>query len=225
MSNSNHGYKIFYKNRYVSVCEVASMALVGDVKAREILIMHYCESARRFAEKYSKRLTSDERERAEHFEILYGECVVRVIEVVDEYISNNNRPTPLVSQRLQGFCSTYVKHEERFKELLYVPDECEADNEQMISSQRDENKDVFKDVCKTMAAVALKNTLRTLTEKEQKILNLRFGLEDGRTRTLEETGKEFGVSGERVREIEAKALRKLRYPTRAKNIKGYLEAF
>ncbi|MDD4200137.1 MAG: RNA polymerase sigma factor RpoD [Eubacteriales bacterium] len=65
--------------------------------------------------------------------------------------------------------------------------------------------------------------LSTLTEREQKVLKLRFGLEDGRARTLEEVGKEFDVTRERIRQIEAKALRKLRHPTRSKKLKDYLE--
>ncbi len=63
--------------------------------------------------------------------------------------------------------------------------------------------------------------LDTLTEREQRVLILRFGLEDGRTRTLEEVGKEFNVTRERIRQIEAKALRKLRHPSRSKHLKGY----
>lgn len=63
--------------------------------------------------------------------------------------------------------------------------------------------------------------LETLTEREQRVLILRFGLKDGRTRTLEEVGKEFNVTRERIRQIEAKALRKLRHPSRAKMLKGY----
>lgn len=65
--------------------------------------------------------------------------------------------------------------------------------------------------------------LDTLNDREKKVLKLRFGLEDGRQRTLEEVGKEFGVTRERIRQIEAKALRKLRHPTRSKKLKDYLE--
>ena len=69
----------------------------------------------------------------------------------------------------------------------------------------------------------LEEVLSTLNEREQKVLKLRFGLEDGRTRTLEEVGKEFDVTRERIRQIEAKALRKLRHPSRSKKLKDYLE--
>jgi RNA polymerase sigma factor, sigma-70 family len=65
--------------------------------------------------------------------------------------------------------------------------------------------------------------LETLTEREQKVLRLRFGLDDGRARTLEEVGKEFNVTRERIRQIEAKALRKLRHPSRSRKLKDYLE--
>ncbi len=69
----------------------------------------------------------------------------------------------------------------------------------------------------------LNEVLDTLTEREQKVLKLRFGLDDGRARTLEEVGKEFDVTRERIRQIEAKALRKLRHPSRSKKLKDYLE--
>ncbi len=69
----------------------------------------------------------------------------------------------------------------------------------------------------------LKEVLSTLTEREQKVLRLRFGLYDGRTRTLEEVGKEFNVTRERIRQIEAKALRKLRHPSRSRKLKDYLD--
>jgi RNA polymerase primary sigma factor len=69
----------------------------------------------------------------------------------------------------------------------------------------------------------LEDVLDTLTPREQKVLRLRFGLDDGRTRTLEEVGQVFGVTRERIRQIEAKALRKLRHPMRSKRLKDYLE--
>jgi RNA polymerase primary sigma factor len=68
----------------------------------------------------------------------------------------------------------------------------------------------------------LMNVLDTLTDREKKVLILRFGIEDGRTRTLEEVGKEFNVTRERIRQIEAKALRKLRHPSRSKKLKDFL---
>jgi RNA polymerase primary sigma factor len=65
--------------------------------------------------------------------------------------------------------------------------------------------------------------LDSLTGRERRVLQLRFGLEDGRARTLEEVGKEFNVTRERIRQIEAKALRKLRHPSRSRKLKDYLE--
>jgi len=75
----------------------------------------------------------------------------------------------------------------------------------------------------TLLKEQLSSVLHTLTDREQKVLRLRFGLEDGRARTLEEVGKEFDVTRERIRQIEAKALRKLRHPSRSKKLKDYLE--
>ncbi|MBC9783196.1 RNA polymerase sigma factor RpoD [Heliobacillus mobilis] len=69
----------------------------------------------------------------------------------------------------------------------------------------------------------LEEVLETLTAREMKVLRLRFGLDDGRSRTLEEVGQEFGVTRERIRQIEAKALRKLRHPSRSKKLKDYLD--
>ena len=75
----------------------------------------------------------------------------------------------------------------------------------------------------TLLKEQLMEVLDTLTDREKKVLSLRFGLEDGRARTLEEVGKEFNVTRERIRQIEAKALRKLRHPSRSKKLKDYLE--
>ncbi len=75
----------------------------------------------------------------------------------------------------------------------------------------------------TLLREQLGEVLATLTEREQKVLRLRFGLEDGRARTLEEVGKEFNVTRERIRQIEAKALRKLRHPSRSRKLKDYLD--
>ena len=75
----------------------------------------------------------------------------------------------------------------------------------------------------TLLHEQLMEVLDTLTEREQKVLRLRFGLDDGRPRTLEEVGREFNVTRERIRQIEAKALRKLRHPSRSKKLKDYLD--
>jgi RNA polymerase primary sigma factor len=69
----------------------------------------------------------------------------------------------------------------------------------------------------------IEDVLGTLNAREKRVLELRFGLEDGRSRTLEEVGREFGVTRERIRQIEAKALRKLRHPSRSRRLKDYLE--
>ena len=75
----------------------------------------------------------------------------------------------------------------------------------------------------TMLREQLEGVLETLTPREEKVLRLRFGLDDGRARTLEEVGQVFGVTRERIRQIEAQALRKLRHPSRSKKLKDFLE--
>ena len=75
----------------------------------------------------------------------------------------------------------------------------------------------------TLLKEQLNEVLHTLTPREEQVLKLRFGLLDGRTRTLEEVGKEFDITRERIRQIEAKALRKLRHPSRSKRLRDYLD--
>ncbi|MBO4396135.1 MAG: RNA polymerase sigma factor RpoD [Eubacterium sp.] len=89
---------------------------------------------------------------------------------------------------------------------------------------QDENVPVPADAAaETMLKEQLDEVLKTLTEREKKVLRLRFGLDDQKARTLEEVGKEFDVTRERIRQIEAKALRKLRHPSRSRKLKDYLE--
>ena len=89
---------------------------------------------------------------------------------------------------------------------------------------QDDNVPVAADAAAfTLLKEQLVEVLGTLTEREQKVLRLRFGLDDGRARTLEEVGKEFNVTRERIRQIEAKALRKLRHPSRSRKLKDYLD--
>ncbi len=78
-------------------------------------------------------------------------------------------------------------------------------------------------VSTTMLKETLLNVLNSLTPREEKVLRLRYGVDDGRPRTLEEVGKEFNVTRERIRQIEAKALRKLRHPSRSKHLKDFLD--
>jgi RNA polymerase primary sigma factor len=105
--------------------------------------------------------------------------------------------------------------------------------EMPIGEEEDSNLGDFIEDSKAMAPsdaaslVVLKEqveaVLYSLSERERRVLELRFGLDDGRSRTLEEVGKEFGVTRERIRQIEAKALRKLRHPTRSKKLRDFLE--
>lgn len=121
---------------------------------------------------------------------------------------------------------------ERVREILKISQEPvsletpigEEEDSHLGDFIKDDNVPVPADAATfTLLKEQLEEVLGTLTEREQKVLTLRFGLEDGRARTLEEVGKEFNVTRERIRQIEAKALRKLRYPSRSRKLKDYLE--
>ncbi|MCM1083830.1 MAG: RNA polymerase sigma factor RpoD [Clostridium sp.] len=121
---------------------------------------------------------------------------------------------------------------ERVREILKISQEPvsletpigEEEDSHLGDFIQDENVPVPAEAAAfTLLKEQLVDVLSTLTEREQKVLRLRFGLDDGRARTLEEVGKEFKVTRERIRQIEAKALRKLRHPSRSRKLKDYLE--
>ena len=121
---------------------------------------------------------------------------------------------------------------ERVREILKISQEPvsletpigEEEDSHLGDFIKDDNVPVPADAAAfTLLKEQLEEVLSTLTEREQKVLTLRFGLEDGRARTLEEVGQEFCVTRERIRQIEAKALRKLRHPSRSRKLKDYLE--
>ena len=121
---------------------------------------------------------------------------------------------------------------ERVREILKISQEPvsletpigEEEDSHLGDFIQDDNVPVPADAAAfTLLKEQLVEVLSTLTDREQKVLRLRFGLDDGRARTLEEVGKEFNVTRERIRQIEAKALRKLRHPSRSRKLKDYLE--
>ena len=121
---------------------------------------------------------------------------------------------------------------ERVREILKISQEPvsletpigEEEDSHLGDFIQDDNVPVPADAAAfTLLKEQLMEVLGTLTEREQKVLRLRFGLDDGRARTLEEVGKEFNVTRERIRQIEAKALRKLRHPSRSRKLKDYLD--
>ena len=121
---------------------------------------------------------------------------------------------------------------ERVREILKISQEPvsletpigEEEDSHLGDFIQDDNVPVPADAAAfTLLKEQLVEVLSTLTDREQKVLSLRFGLDDGRARTLEEVGKEFNVTRERIRQIEAKALRKLRHPSRSRKLKDYLD--
>lgn len=137
------------------------------------------------------------------------------------------------SESLESLEKTDSEYEEEIINNLPDDEKIEENNRKQISNgvyvdRKEESfgeEPIKTDIAteKKLINEGLNEVLNTLREREKKVLKLRFGLEDGIPKTLEETGKEFYVSIERVRQIEAKALRELRHPVRAKKIRGYLE--
>ena len=122
------------------------------------------------------------------------------VEKAREIVKISQKPTSL---------ETPVGEEKDSRLKDFVPDEA------VSAPTEDTSKELLKQ--------QLLEVLGTLSPREQKVIELRFGLRDGKPRTLETVGREFGVTRERIRQIEAKAIRKLRHPTRAKLLKDYLE--
>ena len=121
---------------------------------------------------------------------------------------------------------------ERVREILKISQEPvsletpvgEEDDSHLGDFIQDNNIPVpAEEAAYTLLQEQLEKVMETLTEREQKVIRLRYGLGSGRPRTLEEVGKEFNVTRERIRQIEAKALRKLRHPSRSRILKDYLE--
>lgn len=155
------------------------------------------------------------------------ETINKLIRVSRQLLQELGRePTPEEIAEQMGMT------EERVREILKISQEPvsletpigEEEDSHLGDFIQDDNVPVPADAAAfTLLREQLGEVLDTLTEREQKVLKLRFGLDDGRARTLEEVGKEFNVTRERIRQIEAKALRKLRHPSRSRKLKDYLD--
>ena len=112
-----------------------------------------------------------------------------------------------------------------FCENIDVFEKDESEDEMEIQMPREliTENDLDDQVAATMLKDQLDEVLNTLTDRERKVLDLRYGLTDGEEKTLEEVGQEFNVTRERVRQIEAKALRKLRHPSRSRKLRDYID--
>ena len=155
------------------------------------------------------------------------ETINKLIRVSRQLLQELNRePTP------EEIARGMKMPVERVREILKISQEPvsletpigEEEDSHLGDFIKDENVPVpDKAAAYTLLREDLDEVLKTLTEREQKVLCLRFGLEDGRARTLEEVGKEFNVTRERIRQIEAKALRKLRHPSRSRKLRDYFD--
>ena len=155
------------------------------------------------------------------------ETINKLIRVSRQLLQELNRePTP------EEIAKEMNMPVERVREILKISQEPvsletpigEEEDSHLGDFIKDENVPVpDKAAAYTLLREDLDEVLKTLTEREQKVLCLRFGLEDGRARTLEEVGKEFNVTRERIRQIEAKALRKLRHPSRSRKLRDYFD--
>ena len=155
------------------------------------------------------------------------ETINKLIRVSRQLLQELGRePTP------EEIAAVLKMPEERVREILKISQEPvsletpigEEEDSHLGDFIQDDNVPVPADAAAfTLLREQLSEVLSTLTEREQKVLRLRFGLDDGRARTLEEVGKEFNVTRERIRQIEAKALRKLRHPSRSRKLKDYLD--
>ena len=155
------------------------------------------------------------------------ETINKLIRVSRQFLQELGRePTP------EEIAEEMKMPVERVREILKISQEPvsletpigEEEDSHLGDFIQDDNVPVPADAAAfTLLKEQLIEVLGTLTEREQKVLRLRFGLDDGRARTLEEVGKEFNVTRERIRQIEAKALRKLRHPSRSRKLKDYLD--
>ena len=156
-----------------------------------------------------------------------GETINKLIRVSRQLLQELGRePTP------EEIAEEMDMPVDRVREILKISQEPvsletpigEEEDSHLGDFIQDDNVPVPADAAAfTLLKEQLVEVLSTLTDREQKVLRLRFGLDDGRARTLEEVGKEFNVTRERIRQIEAKALRKLRHPSRSRKLKDYLD--
>ena len=155
------------------------------------------------------------------------ETINKVVKVSRQLLQDLNRePTPEEIAEAMGISVDRVVEIQKIAQdpvSLETPIGEEEDSN-LGTFIEDENAQSPSDVVAfTMLKQQLISILDTLTPREEKVLRLRYGIDDGKPRTLEEVGKEFNVTRERIRQIEAKALRKLRHPSRSKKLKEYLE--
>ena len=172
-------------------------------------------------------LAIDEQARTIRIPVHMVETINKLIRVSRQLLQELGRePTP------EEIAEEMNMPVERVREILKISQEPvsletpigEEEDSHLGDFIQDDNVPVPADAAAfSLLKEQLNEVLGTLTEREQKVLRLRFGLDDGRARTLEEVGKEFNVTRERIRQIEAKALRKLRHPSRSRKLKDYLD--